>query len=469
MSNEITGKKIAKNVTLSIMAQIISLGVAFILNMIVPKFISEYQYAYWQTYKLYANYTGILHFGLLDGIVLRYAHFDYDQLDKRKIRSQFFVLMIVDSICTAIILAVSALLFTDEYVYVGIFVAISVITRNIIKYACYSLQMTNRIKQYVTASIIQKVFYGIFVVGAILLKRREFYWICAGELLGEIISFIWTSKFNKEIYIGRLDRFSSILTETKENLTAGIFLLISNWSAMFTIGAAKMIIQWRWDELTFGKVAFSFSVTSLFLTFVSAISVVLFPALKRMKVEHLPDLYVKIRSVLSPILVSVLIFYFPGAWFLSLWLPKYNVSVSYLGLLLPIIIYRTRVSLLTNNYLKAYRKERTLLLINIISVVAAILGGAFICYVLNSIDLMLIYTVLTFMLMSILAEIAVCKLLKTRFIKENVYEAIMSIAFILCARYISLLFGFVVYAALLIVYLFLNRNVLMTYFKKIKK
>ena len=87
---------------------------------------------------------------------------------------------------------------------------------------------------------------------------------------------------------------------------------------------------------------------------------------------------------------------------------------------LPIIIYRTRVSLLTNNYLKAYRKERTLLLINIVSVVIAILGGAFICYVLNSIDLMLIYTVLTFMLMSIFAEFAVCKLVKTNFVKENI-------------------------------------------------
>lgn len=469
MSNEISGKKIAKNVSWSILAQVVSLLVAFVLNMIVPKFITEYEYAYWQTYSLYANYTGILHFGLLDGIVLRYSQFDYDQLDKKRMRSQFAVLLIVDSICTAIIMGISALLFTDQYFLVGLFVAFSVITRNIIKYAVYTLQSTNRIKQYVTASIIQKVFYGLFVVTALILKRRDFYWICAGELLGEIVAFIWTVKFNKDIYFGKLDSKNEIFKETKANLFAGVFLLISNWSAMFTIGAAKMIIQWRWDELTFGKVAFSFSVTSLFLTFVSAISVVLFPALKRMKQDHLPDLYVKIRSVLSPILVSVLILYYPGAWILSLWLPKYNVSVSYLGLLLPIIIYRTRVSLLTNNYLKAYRKERTLLLINIVSVVIAILGGAFICYVLNSIDLMLIYTVLTFMLMSIFAEFAVCKLVKTNFVKENIYEAIMSIAFIICARYLSLLFGLIVYAALLLIYLFLNRKVILAYVKKIKK
>ena len=81
MSRSISGKRLLKNVSLSIAAQVVSLFVAFILNLIVPKFISEYDYAYWQTYVLYASYVGILHFGILDGIVLRYSQFDYDELD----------------------------------------------------------------------------------------------------------------------------------------------------------------------------------------------------------------------------------------------------------------------------------------------------------------------------------------------------------------------------------------------------
>ena len=471
MSDVLTGRKVVKNVFLSITAQIVSLLVAFILNMIVPKYISEYEYAYWQTFMLYANYTGILHFGLLDGIVLRYSQYDYEQLDKKRIRSQFAVLLLVDSICMIIIIAVSESFFTKQYFYVGLFVALSAITRNIIKYATFTLQMTNRIKQYAIATIIQKISYGVFVVLALLAYKRSFYWLCIGELLGDAIAFAWTSKYNKEIYIGKLDKYSSVILETKNNLSAGIFLLVSNWSAMFTIGATKMIIQWRWDELQFGKVAFSFSVTSLFLTFVSAISVVLFPALKRMREEDLPNLYDRIRTVLSPILVSVLILYFPGAWILTKWLPQYNVSVTYLGLLLPIIIYRTRVSLLTNNYLKAYRKERTLLSINIISVVIAITGGLIVAYIFSRIDLLLIFTVVTFMIMSVLAEFAVCKILNKHYVKDNIFEAIMSVAFVVCASCFSLLIGFGCFALLLSLYLFINRNILKEYLLllKIKK
>ena len=77
MAQNITSKKFAKNVIYSILAQIISLAVSFVLTLIVPKFIDEYQYSYWQTYVLYVGYVGVLHFGLLDGLVLRYSKFDY--------------------------------------------------------------------------------------------------------------------------------------------------------------------------------------------------------------------------------------------------------------------------------------------------------------------------------------------------------------------------------------------------------
>ena len=34
---------------------------------------------------VHVGYVGVLHFGLLDGIVLRYSQYDYDELDKPRI------------------------------------------------------------------------------------------------------------------------------------------------------------------------------------------------------------------------------------------------------------------------------------------------------------------------------------------------------------------------------------------------
>ena len=97
MKSKISFYQIKKNVGMSIAAQIISLSVSLVMNFILPKFISEYQYAMWQTYLLYVSYVGILHFGLLDGITLRYSQFDYDELDKPRIRSQFKCLLTMTS------------------------------------------------------------------------------------------------------------------------------------------------------------------------------------------------------------------------------------------------------------------------------------------------------------------------------------------------------------------------------------
>ena len=105
------GKKIRNNILISISVQLVSLLVSFILSFLVPKFINEYQYSYWQMYVLYASYVGILHFGLLDGIVLRYSQYDYEDLDKARIRSQFQILLISTAAFSFILLGISCLLF----------------------------------------------------------------------------------------------------------------------------------------------------------------------------------------------------------------------------------------------------------------------------------------------------------------------------------------------------------------------
>ena len=153
MAQNITSKKFAKNVIYSILAQIISLAVSFVLTLIVPKFIDEYQYSYWQTYVLYVGYVGVLHFGLLDGLVLRYSKFDYEELDKPRLRSQFIILLIFTGIITiaAASISLSVLDYPDKIIFA--LVAVGIITKNIVTYSSYMFQITNRISKYVEAGL----------------------------------------------------------------------------------------------------------------------------------------------------------------------------------------------------------------------------------------------------------------------------------------------------------------------------
>ena len=115
MAEKITTKKFASNVIISLAAQIISMAVSFVTALIVPRFIDEYQYASWQIYVLYAGYVGVLHFGLLDGLVLRYSKYDYDELDKERLRSQFKILLLFTCALTTVVTIVSATVLGGDY------------------------------------------------------------------------------------------------------------------------------------------------------------------------------------------------------------------------------------------------------------------------------------------------------------------------------------------------------------------
>ena len=456
MAQNITSKKFAKNVIYSILAQIISLAVSFVLTLIVPKFIDEYQYSYWQTYVLYVGYVGVLHFGLLDGLVLRYSKFDYEELDKPRLRSQFIILLIFTGIITiaAASISLSVLDYPDKIIFA--LVAVGIITKNIVTYSSYMFQITNRISKYVFLVIAQRLAYGVVVALLLILKVNDFYWYCIADLIGDLVGFIIGSVFNRGLFLGKGLKLKESLFELKSNVSSGIILMMANWSSMLMIGSAKMLIQWHWDELLFGKIAFAFSVSNIFLVFVSAISVVMFPSLQRIEQDKLPQLYKNVRGMLSPILFFMMIFYFIGCWILNIWLPKYTDSLVYLGILLPIIIYSSKVSLLTNNYLKVYRKEKLMLFANIISITVGIILFVLCTYVFNNITALLGCVVFTIMLNSILSEIFVLKTIKVKFMKEFIIETIMTVGFILCTSLLSLWIGLAVYGGLFVCYCIVN-------------
>lgn len=451
-------KKITKNLILSLTAQVISLLTSFVMGFIVPKFIDEIHYAYWQTFLLYFGYVGILHFGLLDGIVLKYSQYDYEQLDKAKLRSQFQALLWFTSIICILTCLVSSLFMGGEYLWIVCFVAVGIVVRNIFTYETFTFQITNRINYYAFTIILQKAVYAGVVILLIVCGVKEFYWYCIADLLGDCIAFGVATLKNRGLHLGKALPLKEGIKETLDSIGAGIFLMVANLSGMLLVGGAKMVIQWRWSEEFFGKLSFAFSISNLFLTFVTAISVVLFPSLKRMKQEEIPNFYGKMRSMISPLLFGALLLYFPVCWVLERWLPKYTISLGYLGILLPMIVFSSKVSLLTNNYLKVYRKEKIMLLINAIFVVLGFSCFLIFAYGFNKVELLLFSVVAMTMLSSIVSEIVVMKIIKKGRYWDFIVEVLMTVSFVLVVKLARMWAACLIYLVVYVGYLFIYRN-----------
>ncbi len=453
---EANTKRLRNNIIVSLVAQGISLAATFVLYLIVPRFISEIEYSNWQSYMLYVGYVGILHFGILDGLVLRYAQYDYAELNKQNVRSQYFIVLAINVLFSLVGL-ITALLFLDGVVKrVAIFVSVGIITKNTFTYVSYLFQITNRIRKYAILVIMQKVALTILVTILLICKVQTFELFCIADLIADLIAIIYGLFSNKDLFWGKALPFEDGKKEVWESIKAGFLLMLANWSAMLFISGAKMIIQWHWDELLFGKISFSFSVSNIYLVFITAVSVVLFPSLKRMPEEDLPATYIKIRRLLVPILFGSLILYYPGCLILERWLPKYVESLSYIGMVLPIIVFSSINGLLTSNYLKAYRKETWLLWINLISVAVILLLYLLSAYVFNNYYLILVFVVIGYAARSIVSEIIIMKLIKKKLNVEFIVEVLMTAAFICCTTLMPFYVGMGVYAGALVVYLLIN-------------
>ncbi|MGH2189613.1 hypothetical protein ACQ10K_17670, partial [Enterococcus faecium] len=81
--------------------------------------------------------------------------------------------------------------------------------------------------------------------------------------------------------------------------------------------------------------SFTLSLSNMFLTFINAVGIVMFPLLRRTNKERLPSLFVTLRGVFVPLTYAILLLYVPVKFVLGMWLPEYSESLKFMGILFP--------------------------------------------------------------------------------------------------------------------------------------
>ncbi|RGW10562.1 polysaccharide biosynthesis protein [Enterococcus asini] len=180
--------------------------------------------------------------------------------------------------------------------------------------------------------------------------------------------------------------------------------MISNIVSMLILGISRLMVERQWSIETFGKLSFTLSISNMFMTFINAVGVVMFPLLRRSNKESLPLLYIKLRNVFVPITYGILIFFYPIKLILNYWLPEYSQSLFFMGILFPIVIYEGRMALLVSTYLKAIRKEKIILLSNVITLVIASLFSFVSVFIFKDIYLTIIVIVFSLAFRCMFAE-----------------------------------------------------------------
>ena len=126
------------------------------------------------------------------------------------------------------------------------------------------------------------------------------------------------------------------------------------------------------------------------------------------------------------------------------------------------------MNLLTNNYLKVYRKEKSMLLVNLVSV--ALGAGLFFAsaYLFDDLNVLLYSVVVAIVFNSVLSEIVVMKLIGKRFYFSIFLEVAMAAGFIAIAVLLPLWWGMLAYFLLFLVYCALHYKTIAALLRKFR-
>lgn len=371
-----------RNFSYAFAAQGVALAVGSVTNLILPRVLGAEDFSWWQLFVFYATYIPCLALGLNDGVYLRWGGKTREELDLAVLRSQFWVgaafqLVLAMALGGVVSLAVADL--RRRAILLAVLVYFWL-------YSChnhlgYLFQARGETDVYSRSLILNKL---VYLGGQCLLLATGAAGVFALIPLyigacGLGLAYL-AVRIRGEFRGARLDlRLGA--AECRRSAAVGLSLMLSNLCAMLVLGVGRQVVDWRWGVLAFGQISFSLTLINFALTFLSQISMVLFPALRRVSGQELAAYSQKLEDGLYLLLPWMYVLYLPGRALLELWLPDYRESLEYLALVLPICYFDCKMNLLGNTFLKVLNRQNQLLHINLVTILVSLgfaLAGAWV-------------------------------------------------------------------------------------------
>ena len=454
-----------KNISYSFLANVISMIISILMILFLPKLMDVKNYSIWQLYIFYTSYLGFFHFGWLDGIYLRYGGYEFANLNKVKFSSQLYAIFLFEFMIGFSLIVYVYYSFIDLLQKnVLIFAFLLLIPIILYTFSSFILQITNKIKEYSKLVLFERMCFVCLIIVYFLFGYRNYLGLFYIDLVSKISAMIYGLYLIKGILIFSIGRFTDILNEIFENISVGSKLLFANIASMLILGIIRFGISEQWDIETFGKVSLALSIANFLMVFINAVSVVLFPALKRVDDSKLKYIFVNVDNILTIVLLGGLLLYYPLKIALTWWLPQYNESLQYVAILFPLCFFESKVMLLFNTYLKALRKELLLLKINISTVIFSMTLTIICVFYLRNIELTIFSILFLFFYKYIISKICLLKELQ---LKNNFSELFLILFFVIMnILQIDLLNAFILYSGVYFVYTIINKNRIKLIFNK---
>lgn len=429
-------KKLRKGIFTVFLANIINLFFSLATNFLLPKYLSVETYAGIKTFQLYVSYVGLLHFGYIDGMYLKYGGVNLKKRVDKKFALNISTMRVFELTVTLII-TIIALLTRD---WIMILFAISVFPQNLSSYYQFLYQATGEFTLY--GRVMNFSTIGTFVVNMLLLFllhcNNDIWYVALYVVLYYLIWIILEVSFRKTHSFEKSKLFS--WSELKSNIQDGFLLTLGNLASMIQNGMDSWFVKFLMNVTSFAQYSFAVSVGNFMNLAVTPITTTLYNYFCREKsVEKQRELTRNI-FIFATVLPSAA---FPVKFILEVYLQHYLTAVYVIFWLFASQMFSIIIRSVFINLYKVKRKQN-IYFAKLIFVL--VLGFIFniICYqIVHVKEAFAIGTLLSSLIWYIIST-SDFKYLKIT-VKDNVYLLLAMIAFLLTGFYLESVMGMVTY------------------------
>lgn len=411
-------------------AQAISLLLSILMSLFVPKILGVEEFGYWQLFIFYTSYSGMLHFGLFDGMYLRLGGKEYGKLNYEVLGTQFHVSILAQTIILMGI-AFCGFLFADkDRSFVIAASCVMALVSSIAGFAGLILQAVNKTKVNSVSVIINRIAFIVMLLALLFQKGKDYSLYIIGYIVAQTIAMLYCIYKTREIVFSRNLFCRKIIDVYLGNMKVGLILMFANIASIFIIGIGRFFIDGKWGVEAFSKVSFALTMTHFVLIFVNQVGLVFFPALRRCNANEIERYYCKARKTMITYLPASFVFVYPLIWFINVWLPKYSESIPFFFIMIPLCIYDGRMQMIGYTMLKVLRKERVLLYINVVAVAISCLICALSVYVVDNVTLTVVGMLVAIVARAIITDVYFAKRYSLSVFKSLALEIILVTMFI---------------------------------------
>lgn len=439
------------------------------VGFLLPLIISVEDYGYYKIYTLYLSYSGLLHFGFIDGVYLEYSGRNYSELNKKQFRTYSLFLILMEILLAGIITILSLLFLNGQYMIIGICIAMGLIAINIGQYYQYISQAISRFSEFSK----RKVYNSLGIILSLVLlfgynvfayQSQSTYWMYVGLTL--VINFaltIWFVSTYKDITFGDRNSFRQEFTNIVSLLKKGAILTIAYEASRIVLLIDRQFVSILFPLETYAKYAFAYNILSCVTSVIIGVSTVLFPKLKRMTKEESVFFFPKYMMLMAILVCFFLSGYYPVVWIVTYLLPNYIEAIVYFKIVFPVLALSSCITIIIFTYYKLYNKNQIFLLVCIITLGVSILTNGIAYYIFRSAEAISVASIFTTIIWYLFSIVYIVRKYHVRWIKNFLYTLIMIATFYITVftiknSILSMLVYFIAFIG--ITYLFYKKTIL---------